>query len=428
MAFPLRSANRVVWISLLAVFIFLAFNRNWKFGFFNYHDEIWADKAGYHVFLPATFIYQWDAAAFPPGSDYATGGGFQLDAWRNGVLTKYPPGVALMRIPFFLAAHIWALLSDSPADGFSPPYHAAAIIAGVFYALAGLYFVWRLLLLLTNRRMAWMGIIGTLLGSNLFYYITEEPGLSHVYSFFLLALLLWQLRLFQLSEKPHHLYTAAMAIGLMFCVRPVNMLFLLPFLCWWLLLYGRYSFKKVKTWLLAAACAALPALPWLAYRIYLQRQGFEPYGDEGFVYWKSPHILKVLFAPENGFFPMSPFFLLFIPAMLILLRKTGGMYRSLALTAGTTFLLITLTYASWWAWGLACGFGHRGFIDFYPLFLWVMMRPIADIWHRPVMRFGFIAFLLLCVLIVIPTSLHWPYCIEGPYWNWKRLLEIWAAF
>lgn len=427
MGTPLRNANRAVWLSIFALFVFLAFNRNWKFGFFNYHDEIWADKAGYHVFLPATFIYNWDAAEFPPGVDYNTGGGFQIDAWRNGILTKYPPGVAIMRLPFFLAAHAWALLSHAPADGFSAPYHAAAILAGVTYAIAGLYFVWRLLLLLSNRRTAWLGVAGTLLGSNLFYYITEEPGLSHVYSFCLMAWLLWQLRLFQLSEKPIHLYAAAFSVGLIFCVRPVNMLFLSPLLLWWISTRWRELSGNWGSWLTAAACAAIPVLPWFMYRIYLQQHGFEPYGEEGFVYWRSPHILKVLFAPENGFFPMSPFFLLLVPAMAILLRKTGGMYRSLALTTGSIFALITLTYASWWAWGLACGFGHRGYIDFYPLFLVIIMRCVADTWHKPSVRIAFGCFMIVCGLIVIPTSLHWPYCVEGPYWNWERLLQIWSG-
>lgn len=428
MVTPMRNANRVVWFSLFAVFVFLAFNRNWKFGFYNYHDEIWADKAGYHVFLPATFIYHWDAAKMPPGADYNTGGGFRTDAWRNGILTKYPPGVAIMRVPFFLAAHAWAHISGVPADGFSPPYHAAAIIAGVTYAFAGLYFLWRLLLLLNNRKMAWLGVTGTLLGTNLFYYIVEEPGLSHVYSFFLMAWLLWQLRLFQLSEKPLHLYAAALAMGLIFSVRPVNMLFLSPFLLWWVVFHGRESFSNIFLWLRAAAIAAIPVLPWLLYRIYLKKHGFEPYGEEGFIYWRSPHVWKVLFAPENGFFPMSPFFLLLIPCLFILMRKTAGNYRSLALTTGGIFALITLTYASWWAWGLACGFGHRGFIDFYPLFVLTMMRPLADTWHRPAVRLSIISFVAICAAIVIPASLHWPYCVEGPYWNWERLLQIWSAF
>jgi hypothetical protein len=423
----MRNANRVVWFSLFAVFVFLAFNRNWKFGFYNYHDEIWADKAGYHVFLPATLIYNWDAAKMPPGSDYSTGGGFQLDVWRNGILTKYPPGVAIMRLPFFLAAHAWAVINHAPADGFSPPYHAAAIIAGVAYAFAGLYCIWRVLLLLTNRRVAWLGVAGALLGSNLFYYVVEEPGLSHVYSFSLIAWLVWQLRLFHLSEKPIHVYAAAFAVGMVFCVRPVNLLFLTPFLLSWLLVYGRYIHFRIPVLLNAAALMALPVLPWLLYRLYLQQHSFEPYGEEGFIYWQSPHMLKVLFAPENGFFPMSPFFLLLLPALFILMRKTHGIYRSLALTVAGVFGLITFTYASWWAWGLACGFGHRGYIDFYPLFLLAIMRPLADIWHRPAVRTSLLVFLVLCALIVIPASLHWPYCIEGPYWNWQRLFQIWAG-
>jgi len=205
-------APKWVWYLIFGFMLWMAFNRNWRFGFYNYHDELWADKAGYHVFLPATFIYHWDARLFPVDIEARTGGGFELDEWRNGINTKYPPGVALMRLPFFLAAHAWAKISGVRADGFSAPYHAASIFAGVFYAVTGLWIFWRFLLYYFRKDVAWIGISGLLTGTNLWYYVVEEPGLSHVYSFFLVALLLWELKRFSLSEQMRHLILAGVVL------------------------------------------------------------------------------------------------------------------------------------------------------------------------------------------------------------------------
>lgn len=423
----LRRAPNWIWYLLLGLLLWLSFNRNWRFGRFNYHDELWADKAGYHVFLPASFIYGWDARLFPHEIDKRTGGGFELDAWRNGINTKYPPGVAVMRLPFFLAAHAWAKISGQAADGFSMPYHGAAIAAGVFYAVAGLWVFWRFLQYYFRRTVAWVGVFGLISGTNLWYYVVEEPGLSHVYSFFLVALLLWELKRFSLSEKTRHLALAGLCLGMIVCVRPQNLLLLSPYLMWWTWQYAPAILKRPIAVAWGASLALLAITPLLAYRIYLHAKAFTPYQGEGFIYWQSPHVFKVLFAPENGLFPASPFLLPFIPVALWYSLRTAGAWRLISAGTLLVFAFCTLMYASWWAWGLACGFGHRGFIEFYPLLVWVMLRGFADVWHQFRWRVLIGIFLMLCTIMVLPLSFHWPYCVTGPFWNWHRYWSIWAG-
>jgi hypothetical protein len=422
-----RQGPNWIWYILFGFLLWMSFNRNWRFGRFNYHDELWADKAGYHVFLPASFIYGWDARLFPHEVDKRTGAGFQLNTWSNGINTKYPPGVAVMRLPFFLTAHLWAKISGTPADGFTMPYHASAIIAGVFYAVAGLWVFWRFLLYYFRRNVAWVGVFGLIFGTNLWYYIVEEPGLSHVYSFFLSALLLWELKRFSLSEKTRHLALAGLCLGMMACVRPQNLLFFSPFLMWWLWQNGSCIIRKPMAIAWGLSLAFLAVTPFIAYRIYLNAKGFVPYDGEGFIYWESPHVLKVLFAPENGLFPGSPFLLPLIPVLLLYFFRNAGAWRYICASTLMVFAACTLMYASWWAWGLACGFGHRGFIEFYPLFAWVMLRGFADVWHQFRWRLFTSIFLVICALWVLPLSFHWPYCVDGPFWNWYRYLFIWAG-
>jgi hypothetical protein len=91
---------------ILGFFIFLSLNRHSKSGIQNYHSEIWADKAGYYIYLPAFFIYNFQVDGLPAEIDKKTGNGFIV---RDGkIITKYTYGVALLQAPFFITCQNFA--------------------------------------------------------------------------------------------------------------------------------------------------------------------------------------------------------------------------------------------------------------------------------------------------------------------------------
>ena len=90
----------VVFIGFFALALFLTFNRHSKSGYFNYHSEIWADKSGYYIYLPATIIYGFHPEKFPAGIDDSLGNGFMLECENNKVRTKYFSGVAFYNFHF----------------------------------------------------------------------------------------------------------------------------------------------------------------------------------------------------------------------------------------------------------------------------------------------------------------------------------------
>ena len=98
-----------------------------------------SDKAGYYVYLPALFLYEFNSSKFPTKVDSLTGDGFHLNLKNNKVQSKYPVGVAVLVSPFFILAHAYSVLTDKVADGFSIPYQNAIDIAGVFYLLLCLF-------------------------------------------------------------------------------------------------------------------------------------------------------------------------------------------------------------------------------------------------------------------------------------------------
>ena len=131
----------LLFLLVYALFSFISLNRHSKSKIYTYHSELWADKAGYNVYLPALFIYDFDAAKFPDSLDYKVGNGFILDTSTKKIITKYPYGVSLLQSPFWLIAHG---LSENK-DGYSLPYQKAIDFAGCFYLTLGLFFLFFIL-------------------------------------------------------------------------------------------------------------------------------------------------------------------------------------------------------------------------------------------------------------------------------------------
>lgn len=55
----------LAWGLILVILVFLICNRHHKSGTFNWMTPLWADQAGYYVYLPCLFVYDFDAKKFP---------------------------------------------------------------------------------------------------------------------------------------------------------------------------------------------------------------------------------------------------------------------------------------------------------------------------------------------------------------------------
>ena len=165
--------------------IFFTFNRHSKTGRFNYHSEIYADRAGYYVYLPAMFQYQFNPKKFPSGINEKIGEGFHYNTDSTRVITKYTYGVALMQLPFYLIAQTISYSQGTPSDGFSILNHKMVNLACVFYFLASLVILFRTFSNLYSNRTLLIVFGLIFLGTNLHYYAIFDTGMSHMYSFFL---------------------------------------------------------------------------------------------------------------------------------------------------------------------------------------------------------------------------------------------------
>ena len=417
----------LLWVIFYGLVVFLTLNRHAHSDRFTYHSEVWADKAGYMVYLPAAFCYNFEARKFPRAIDAQTGQGFFLNQATNKVETKYSYGVALLQAPFWSVAH-WLSADKS---GFSAAVHKAIDVAGATYFVCGL----ALLFAALRRQFTGPVAVSTLtllvLGTNLWYYGIIETGMSHVYSFFAFALLVWLLgrvRIAEWGQRPGRggeVAAIAATLSLISVLRPLNLVLAGPLLLWSgrlpaLWAQHRRGLVHGRTVVAIILAVAIGWTPQLLYYKYVHGNYFVfSYGHEGFAYWQAPRLAEVWFAPNNGAFLYNPLLLLALAGLGLLARRTAW----LSGLVGLNWLLASYLYAAWWAYALGCGYGGRGFVELYPLLAW----PLAAFVDHGLAQRRW-ALSAICVLLVaynMRLSLRFDGCFYGKHdWDWSAYKSL----
>ena len=278
---------------ILAFFVLcfqsIRMHKNFQSG--DWRNELYADRAGYYIYLPAVFIYDFSPEKFPEDIEKKMGMSFHMDPHNNKIVDKYFCTVSIMEMPFFLAAHAYAKMSSKyPADGFSKPYQKAIDIAAVFYLILGLYLMHLSLLLFFRykKQIVIFTVLLTFLGTNIYYYGIMETGMSHVYSFFLFASLIYLL----IRRESIPLIRFNILLGIVswaiIMIRPLNVFFLLMVIVWDAdslksALSRYWEFFKPKILLIWVVTGLIICAPQLLYWNYIKGSYlYNTYGNESF--------------------------------------------------------------------------------------------------------------------------------------------------
>jgi hypothetical protein len=342
---------------------------------------------------------------------------YRLPAIANGPTptglapNKYAIGPALLWMPFFLAAHLIALVGRAlglgvAADGYGYLYQAAISIGSIVYGTLGFWLAY-----LCARRLfsqvATLTAVGLLwLASNAFYYMVFEPSMSHMVSLFSVALLLtiWFLR-FRGTETPSVAMAALLgaAGGLVLLVRLQDA----PFL---LVPYGFILARTIQSWrrgdvgragrwlVLGLAVGVMTVIVFLpqilTWVILYGTWAVSPYLSEHnpAFYWLQPQIGGVLVSTFHGLFLWHPIFLFALVGLALLLRRD----RVLVLGLLAVLVLDVYIVAAWWAWWQGDSFGGRMFLN--ATWIWLMGLAALIEWLRA-RRLFYLALVLGALLI-----------------------------
>lgn len=357
-----------------------------------------SDAFSYYVYLPAWLLYQdpsLDAVA-----DDCCGGEFPaftaIIRWpvTHHWVNAHPIGEAILIAPFFIAAHALTRWSNLSPDGFTPYYQHAAGLAGAFYVVAGLWCLRRLLTRHFTPAVADATLLALLFGTSLFHYATFDSVWSHAFSFFLCAALLERLDRWTPASRRDEIVIGVLA-GLLILVRHTNVLIPLAFIA---------SARSFRLAAVTAATAALIVFPqlWLYHRA--TGQWFvSSYGQLGFTF-AHPHLWGVLGSVTKGAFFWAP---------LLLVAVAGFAWLPPALhrwRLPSAFVLALHTYliASWWDWQFGASYGHRGFVDVYPLLAPGLAAAFARAGAVPVRRAALaVVVVTLCALSMFQMLQYW---------------------
>lgn len=373
-----------------------------------------ADGRGYYEFLPATFIYKdlhfkyLDTLKTEFYDDEMIAEDFFPRLENGQRYDKYFIGTAVLQAPFFAVGHFFASNSSYyRADGFSTPYQISIYSAALFYTFFGLVFI-RFLLKSYQVNRTWILVVqfGVVFCTSMLDYMHWDAAYSHVYSFFLVSGFLYFSRNYFLKDKSKSLFWAIIFLGMIFLVRPVNLILLLflPILSENISLFiealKSLFTKNLRTTIFSVVCVVLilqiQCIVW-----YAQTGNWihYAYGEETFN-WTEPHFFEFLFSYRKGFFLWAPwFFIVFVAGFighLFLQLNIRLIYFLLA------FSLLIYILSSWWVWSYGGSLGSRPMIDYYPVFL-IFLAPILAS-KTDFLKIGFlIATPILAVVMITQT-------------------------
>ncbi|MFN3343635.1 MAG: hypothetical protein ACK40M_13120 [Flavobacteriales bacterium] len=413
---------------MAGLFLFLTFNMHSRTPIFSYHHVLWADAAGYYSYLPATFEFGWKAEHFPDSVDILTGEGFQLNSETNSIETKYTYGVALLQLPFYLTGRLITKINGSNENGFGIIGHRMIMIAGVFYSLAALYFLKRIMKKMYGAFSASMAVLFLFSSTTLFYYGIDKAGFSHVYLFFLFTVLINMVN--RLVYSPNFFRSLLFFAILLLCflIRPTSV-FAFPLI----FLTGIKSKadlfellhalrKNSNSYLLPACLATLVLIPQFTYWYFVSGNIFwYSYGDEGFSNLTNPYLLELWFSPNNGLFVYTP--IVAVLLVISLLKFNRGID---SISFLVVFLFISWMFASWHDWRFGCSFGSRSFTE-YLVFLAFPLAGLLN--HLKEGRYH--KLLLFCCVMIgyiafvnINTIYTYDDCFYGDTWDYENFFKI----
>ncbi len=397
-------------MSILVVLIsfsilFLMGSRKFKFTNLNSSKAcISHDGGGYYAYLPQTFIYKTTNFQFSNNisKKYATNDFFEpFLVQNNGSLSnKCFVGVSICMAPAFLITHQFTQLLGGDADGYSKSYQFSVFLSALMFWLLGVSSIFKLLRKLNiSNLIILVCLIGISFGTNLIYYVINNPSTSHVYNFGVIAFFLLRLKIYFESRNSKNLLFLFFLLGLLTIMRPTNFLVILiiPFFFnshieFWNLIKETLN-KKIQV-IFVGILIFISLVFFQLWNIHSQTGiwSFNSYGGgEGFDYLSNPKIPEVLFGFRKGFFVYTPIFLLVFPALVYLYRSSRNQFVWMSIF----FTFYTYILASWWCWHYGGSFGMRAMIDIYP----ILIIPIAMMLERMTKFLKVISFVFIGLMI-----------------------------
>ncbi|HVA97642.1 MAG TPA: hypothetical protein VNG53_02005 [Bacteroidia bacterium] len=425
--------NRIPSTRLINWFIILCvIYTNASYQYWNSDNRIIKDDViGYYGYLPATFIYHDTSLKFTDKLPKKLHDEIWYLTSAKGVrVFKYTCGLAILYSPFFFAAHLCAKVFGYDANGYTVPYKIGLIISCIFYLAVGLFFLRKILSKYFPNAIVSMTCLATVLGTNLFCYVTFEPPLEHVYGFCMFAAFIYYT--IKWFEKPSLVISVSIGAlaGLISLARPTNIIIVLFFILWDITSISDIKkralfFLSNYKWIILICCVAFCV--WIPQFIYWKQQTgqwlYYSYGSKEGFFFNDPKIIKGLFSYRRGWLLYTPIMCFALIGIFFLRKQLKSFFLPIIVFMPLNLYIIF----SWWCWWYGGGFGQRPLIDSYALLAIPMAAFLHYIWNRK-KRVRIAVFTLFYILILFNQFQNQQYRYGAIHWDSMSGKAYWGNF
>jgi hypothetical protein len=373
-----------------------------------------SDGSGYHIWNYA-FI-KGDLSCSWYDGDPQEVALIEIDPEHHRFACKFPPGLALLRLP------VMVFVTDPANNGlpYSKGEHWACLIFGALVLVVTVGLLLDACYQL-GATPVWANLTVLLLtfGTGLFHYATYDAAFSHAYSAAFAAALVWLAARALGTGQRLPLAAVVLCAAELFLLRTTNALLLGFWGLGGILISSELARRSPHFRLRVALGASLGLALGLAITLSLNYMMFDriilhTYTNEHFT-WDNPNMLKVLGGERHGAFRLYP--VLAIPILAGLLAR-GTRLAAVWLLA--VYAAYTVLYGHWWTWHLACGFGHRGFVDLVPFAF-----PVMAVAFSRMPRYLSIPLAILAIAAAYYTSIQmYQYWLGEPYIPLAEMFEL----
>lgn len=332
------------------------------------------DVIMYYAYLPATFIFHDLNFDFRKDLPEDFEGLIWLQTSPAGKpILRMTMGLAILWIPFFLIAHLFAHILGVSTLGYSWPYSLSIFVAALFYLFMGLFYLRKILLRYFSETITSITLALLVLATNLMYYVISEPGMTHVYNFALISTFLFFTIKWVEKANFSNSIILGLLLGLIVLIRPINILVVIfPVLIGVTSINELYKriFKNLKWFILIGIFSFLVFfLQMIYWKIQAGHFLFNSYMDQGKFFFMNSQIINGLFSFRNGWLIYTPV-MIFGLVGIIWLKK----FVPKIIVPILVFILINFYIVySWWCWWYGGSFSSRPMIDMYG----IMALPLA---------------------------------------------------
>ena len=379
------NTKKINW-SLIAFAIIAVYFIISNFVFFP-HQIICYDVYGYYLYLPQTFIYH-DLSMRQPDivfellKQYNNSSTFyQANLMPDGgYVMKYTMGLAILYAPFLFIAHALAPLLGYAADGYSFPYQLSLLIGGLIYAIAGLWFLRKVLLKYFSEKITAIALLLIVAGTNIPVHMAMygQNAMSHNYLFALYCFALWFTIRWHETFRLKYIILLGIACGLAILIRPTEIVILAIPALWGIDSMSALR-EKTKTIfkhfgqiaLFGLIILALGFCQLLYWKLHTGQFLYYSYGanpGEG-LELLSPYISQFLFSFRKGWIIYTPLMIFAFAGFYFMYKNNRKIFLPLLIYSLFNIYLIS----SWSTWWYAQSFSQRPMVPA----LAVMVIPLG---------------------------------------------------